>query len=1279
PKDQIQLPDWLMEQLSTKSKIGDGPCSSASIPCLDLLELIAEKDATFSTTYPHLHSHLTTIVSDQELMLKLQPMITNSRQWKQDLALWCLIDNCNDDCITYLHTNKLQTKLRSICQRQQQYNTMDLVDRLIFVQDRHSELCSIRQLLDFLTYLQSGSSTLALFLKRCQDASWTFSMIVNELQDSWITTMIPASKDNRVMTKLKKNHDHPKHFLQCNIEIVQDFVRSIPQRYEIEQLCQLFDYFIDEMNYLDVGALESFLSDHAGKSLEKCVEQLFISISLQLVHNKIHGAAFPASIRSNMRYCIQKMLSLSWSLNEMCGLLNAVHDANDLTPMNSVLNIIVYYELRYDRTVFNFVDRSCRSSKWSRRVHEHAIRMSFSAGSRELELNEVIDTIVNETYSNGQQQKTKRQQLSQDYFKLSRNLDGFQSMNREELKAQLEFIQTRDLYNQIAFVIRASDLHFGHETRIVQKLSILLALDPSTTTAGILQINTGEGKTRIVAILAVIKCLQGVKVDVITSSTELAQLQATELEYFYNFFNLKVGCNAHMSPLNNTYGRRRRNGDLPDVIFAKLGRFQPVYECDVIYGSADDFEGDILRDEFLKSGVRCDRRCEFALVDEVDNMMIDGRQRILRLTSSVPSVFHLLPIKAVIWSQILNVAKMVVKKDDKWYKLCDDQEDNKVPELLNESIYDFSVKLILPLLDDYIHLQETKPDTSATKLIIPKYLHAFTLKKRTLWIRNAVYAKFEMQEGREYLLKDNKIIYVDVNNTGVLHDNMRWSDGLHCFLEMKHGCSLEPEHITTNFISHVTFFCRYSKNLIGLTGTVGGEATKRVFHKVYSAECIIIPPFLERRHLELQPRFLSEESDWFQCIVNSCVEKLQQKRAVLVITKYIEQARTIASLLSANNPSRVKMYTENDEKKVARETLEAGYALVATNIAGRGTDLLVSDEVEQNGGLHVCITFLPDNDRVERQNLGRTSRCGNKGTSQFVIHLSDPPENILTEEDLLRSMREHRNRIELTHMEGAIVDAKKTIEKDQIFQRFSAAQDDIVTCFSANVQDIARDALQEKFGFWLIKSGSETDGALQQSFNVFLSKCQDDTKNSLIENPIYYVKMANVLLKKNTDLDDAIQYLHRAIKMDPYCAASAYFSRGYARTLKYKETREVYQLENAISNFEQARRIIKDIFDPGLMLFPVASEKSPLYEYIVHLKTLYGTLTNSINAAVGRPVEEEIDDLKKQLANTKIDADERQELQQYLQHLTDHRSEIEAVFYERSLEIRRKLKFSTRH
>lgn len=281
---------------------------------------------------------------------------------------------------------------------------------------------------------------------------------------------------------------------------------------------------------------------------------------------------------------------------------------------------------------------------------------------------------------------------------------------------------------------------------------------------------------------------------------------------------------------------------------------------------------------------------------------------------------------------------------------------------------------------------------------IPEYLRSFVEVQLPKWIDSAVNAMFNMKQGFDYVLKDDNVVVVDAANTGVHHPTMRWSDGLHQFLQMKHGCYLEPEALATNFISKATFFLRYGKNVLGLTGTIGGESSRTFLKSAYDVEFVDIPSFKERRHFEQRPHFCLTEDQWIETIVNTTLQKLESDRAVLIITNYIAYAENIFSKIKIRwHPSRIRLYKDEKGTSVVKEKVKPGECVVATNIAGRGTDLLVTDEVEATGGLHVLLTFLPENDRVERQNIGRTSRTGNRGTSQFILNLLHLPLNIVNE------------------------------------------------------------------------------------------------------------------------------------------------------------------------------------------------------------------------------------------------------------------------------------------
>ena len=241
------------------------------------------------------------------------------------------------------------------------------------------------------------------------------------------------------------------------------------------------------------------------------------------------------------------------------------------------------------------------------------------------------------------------------------------------------------------------------------------------------------------------------------------------------------------------------------------------------------------------------------------------------------------------------------------------------------------------------------------------------------------------KKGYQYDVQGGKIVPVDYNNTGVWQHSMIWSNGLAQFLQIKEGLKVSPETISTNFISTVGFFQRYANQLYGLTGTLGNEVTQSFFKEVYNTDLVIVPPYKKRLIVgnadspyackELTPQLIADKdiNKWYDAIEASDLQHAQQQRAVLIICKYVKQVHALQERLQRNY-ARDKIFTYTGKKKFAKEKVYPGEIIIATNIAGRGTDLTPSELVEHHGGLHVCITFLPGNYRVELQNAGRTAR-----------------------------------------------------------------------------------------------------------------------------------------------------------------------------------------------------------------------------------------------------------------------------------------------------------------
>ena len=183
-----------------------------------------------------------------------------------------------------------------------------------------------------------------------------------------------------------------------------------------------------------------------------------------------------------------------------------------------------------------------------------------------------------------------------------------------------------------------------------------------------------------------------------------------------------------------------------------------------------------------------------------------------------------------------------------------------------------------------------------------------------------------------------------------------------------------------------------------MSGTLGSSDARDFLCEVYNIEIIDIPTYQPKKFSELAPRIADNQEEYLKALGNAVQDQLSSNRAVLIIAESIVQAKNIHESLSSNfNISRLKLYTrtDNDEAMNIAANVNVGDVIVATNIAGRGTDLKTSLQLEKNGGLHVIVSYLPMNLRVEQQAFGRTSRQGNDGTAELVLNAEDLPNGFV--------------------------------------------------------------------------------------------------------------------------------------------------------------------------------------------------------------------------------------------------------------------------------------------
>ena len=549
---------------------------------------------------------------------------------------------------------------------------------------------------------------------------------------------------------------------------------------------------------------------------------------------------------------------------------------------------------------------------------------------------------------------------------------------RVRVRALEDKVSLGDLDTQkelLAVVNRAFGLFSGTkqkqtmQLRHVQLLAILSLLPANTSTpqplnaaptlaaqqnpvksvARLAQVATGEGKSMVIAALAVLFALMGKQVDVITSSSVLARRDAKSFEGFYDMFALSVAaCDT---------------GEY--VQGAKA-----CYRCHVLYGNASEFQYDYLRDEFSLLGTRAGRQYNMAIVDEADSMMLDEGAKIAMLADEMPSLDHLLPYYLAIWNYVQQLHRVFVHIDElpnhlpstlpyqpekwctcpvlaqqlvQWY--ADElqhrrQSDDMAVQADRQDLYFDVVRrqvhkvmmqdeisgLARPISEPHPHhrghraslhsLWQTVKDTtdSATRLATgrtprarsaaaaasrpaesalkcPIHMRDLVRCQLPRWVNSAVIALLHLDKYKQYVVREDAagrevIAPVDFSNTGVTQLNSQWADGLHQFLQLKEGLELTPESLQSNYLSNIAYFNRY-EGCVGLTGTLGSAQSRALLAEQYQLEFVDIPRYKKRHFQQIASELCRSTEQWLDSIAQSVALELAKRRAVLIICQTI--------------------------------------------------------------------------------------------------------------------------------------------------------------------------------------------------------------------------------------------------------------------------------------------------------------------------------------------------------------------------------------------------------
>lgn len=618
----------------------------------------------------------------------------------------------------------------------------------------------------------------------------------------------------------------------------------------------------------------------------------------------------------------------------------------------------------------------------------------------------------------------------------------------------------------------------GHHLKDTQLLSLLLLLNPQTDHGRLLQVKTGEGKSTIVAMFAAINVLLGKgPIDVVTSSPVLAKRDAQTKQRFYEL----LGMNASHNNQDPDYIRGAKN----------------CYKADIVYGSVSDFQFDILRHEYSDLETRGIRQFGTVIVDEVDSMLLDQGGNIAKLSQQQPGMEFLESYYLQIClaldaheNELDDAAKKLIQQ----LREIDEANDIELLEslLLEQGIFKTREELFEKLYRQVIEAMD------ANTPMIPIHLKSYAHEQAKKWVRNAIRARYEMQPDVDYRLmeeidektgeKKNIIAPLDYSNTGITLNNTVWSDGLHQFLQYKHRVQMTPENYTTAFISNSSFFKRYGSKLFGLTGTLGAEAEKKLLQDHYKVDTQVVPPYIQSKCIA-EPWILeSSEEDWLTTILEQLKKEIDQGRSALVLCKSRAEALKVEEFIKDHleHFSGLKTYlNEHDDTPISKE-LKPGEIIISTNLAGRGTDIPTSDELDAQGGLSVIGTFLPDNLRVEEQAFGRTARQGKPGRTRLILN----EQNTLRDFDIdeqeytleCQVLRSDVERIEWLKLKRNEREESRIMHIRQDEVPLLAVQDQLFECYQQLCQRLRekarkenRDgtfaimlrALEDQWGLWL--------------------------------------------------------------------------------------------------------------------------------------------------------------------------------------------------------------------
>jgi len=673
----------------------------------------------------------------------------------------------------------------------------------------------------------------------------------------------------------------------------------------------------------------------------------------------------------------------------------------------------------------------------------------------------------------------------------------YEKMSDDELKAAFngfkEEVQNKtktldDILNDVFAIIRET----SKRTTGMRHFDVQLIGGIVLHEGNIAEMKTGEGKTLVATLPVVLNAMSGEGVHVVTVNDYLASRDATEMSAIYNFLGLSVGIITA-----NTEDDRKDQ-----------------YDCDITYGTNNEYGFDYLRDNMrYSSSEKMQRSHNFVIVDEVDSILIDEARTPLIISGPTDRTLDG-------YRKADIVAQKLVKEED--FTLDEKNRTVSLTEIGNEKAEElFGV--------DNLYSMENA--------ILSHHLD------------QALKARYLFEIDVDYVVKDDEIIIVD-EFTGRLSEGRRFSEGLHQALEAKEKVEIKEESQTLADITFQNYFRQYNK-LAGMTGTAQTEATE--FAQIYSLEVLSIPTNLPMVREDKNDLIYKTEKEKFEAVIKDIKKRHTKGQPVLVGTASIEKSELLHSLLKAAKVPHSVLNAKNHEKE-AQIVLDAGIkgaVTIATNMAGRGVDIKLTDEIKELGGLYIIATERHESRRIDNQLRGRSGRQGDPGESRFYLSLEDSLLRIFGS-DKIRSIMDRLGIEEGEHIESrmvtrAVENAQKKVEQMHFESRKHLLEYD----------DVANKQRKTIYSF--------RDNLLDESYDID-SKI-NEVRAEYVQDLLFRAEIYEGSVKEEYDIENLVSLLKSEMQME--------FSEDELKGLDFAEL--ALQVEKGLKDsFDKKMSVVDD-------------------------------------------------------------------------------------------------------